>query len=247
MKPTKSRIFCREAQRSKMLFESQKKAENFMQYNSKEILSESGYAPVRSYHCIACAGWHLTSRREELDLPSKTELVLEAYKEVTDEKDKAKGLCTNGGQEKDTPSANALQGLRKKIELIRRSLKNKGSKTIITKLIEEASKSLENLEVTTQLKKSKRELEVHLSRLESRAMLLPDDEEAGILTQIRVIERLLDNKGNRILIRNLIYEALRGLRNMDGAMLQQYSKKVLEEMLKNLALRCDQLRNNMSG
>ena len=78
-------------------------------------------------------------------------------------------------------------------------------------------------------------------------MLLPDDEEAGILTQIRVIERLLDNKGNRILIRNLIYEALRGLRNMDGAMLQQYSKKALEEMLKNLALRCDQLHNNTSG
>ena len=227
MKPTKSRFFCREAQRSKMLFESQKKAENFKQYNNKEILNELGYAPVRSYHCIACDGWHLTSRREERDLPSKTELVLEAYKEA--------------------PSANVLEGLRKKIELIRRSLKNKGNKTIITKLIEEASSSLKDLEVTGQLKKSKGELEVHLSRLESRAMLLPDDEEAGILTQIRMIERLLDNESNRILIRNLIYEALRGLRNMEGVMLQQYSKKVLEEMLKNLSLRCDQLRNNTSG
>lgn len=247
MKPTKSRFFCREAQRSKMLFESQKKAENFMQYNNKEILNESGYAPVRSYHCIACDGWHLTSRREELDLPSKTELVLEAYKEVTDEKDKAKELRATGRQEKEAPSANALEGLRKKIELIRRSLKNKGSKTIITKLIEEASRSLKDLEVTGQLKKSKGELEVHLGRLESRAMLLPDDGEAGIQTQIRVIERLFDNESNRILIRNLIYEALRTLRNMDGAMLQQDSKKALEEMLKNLVLRCDQLRNNTSG
>ena len=247
MKPTKSRFFCREAQRSKMLFESQKKAENFMQYNSKEILNESGYAPVRSYHCIACDGWHLTSRREERDLPSKTELVLEAYKEEMDEKDKTKELLTTGRQEKEAPSANALEGLRKKIELIRRSLKNKGSKTIITKLIEEASRTLKNLEVTARLKKSKRDLEVQLGRLESRAMLLPDDEEAGILTQIRVIERLLDNESNRILIRNLIYEALRTLRNMDGAMLQQYSKKALEEMLKNLAFRCDHLRNNTSG
>jgi len=230
-----------------MLFESQKKAENFMQYNSKEILNESGYAPVRSYHCIACDGWHLTSRREERDLLSKTELVLEAYKEVTDGKDKAKELRTTGRKEKEAPLADALQSLRKKIELIRRSLKNKGSKTTITKFIEEAARTLKNLEVTAQLKKSKRELEVHLGRLESRAMLLPDDEEAGILTQIRVIERLLDNESNRILIRILIHEALRTLRNMDGAMLQQYSKKALEEALKNLALRCDHLCNNTSG
>lgn len=246
MKPTKSRIFCREAQRSKMLFESEKKAENFMQYNSKEILNESGYAPVRSYHCIACDGWHLTSRREDLNLPSKTELVLEAYKEVTDGKDKAKEMRTTGRKEKESPLAEALQSLRKKIELIGRSLKNKGSKTIITKLIDEASRALKNLEVTAHLEKSKRELEVRLGRLESRATLLPDDEETGILTQVRVIERLLDNESNHILIRNLIHEAFKALRKIDDGVLQQYSRMALEEVLKNLAFRCDHLGNNTS-
>jgi DNA polymerase-3 subunit delta' len=44
-----------------MLFKSEKKAENFIKYNSDEILNETGIAPVRAYYCPFCGGWHITS------------------------------------------------------------------------------------------------------------------------------------------------------------------------------------------
>jgi len=61
MKPTKNRIYCYGSQRSKMLFESKAKADNFIAYNSEGILEENGKAPVRSYYCELCGGYHVTS------------------------------------------------------------------------------------------------------------------------------------------------------------------------------------------
>ncbi len=61
MKPTKNVVFCIGCQRPKMLFESQSKADNFMKYNSDAILEENGKAPVRSYYCEFCCGYHVTS------------------------------------------------------------------------------------------------------------------------------------------------------------------------------------------
>lgn len=60
MKP-KNLVFCNAIDRSKMLFETEKKANNFLRYNSEEILEETGKAPVRSYYCAFCGGWHVTS------------------------------------------------------------------------------------------------------------------------------------------------------------------------------------------
>lgn len=62
MKPTKNRYFCTVCKKTKMLFATKKKAYNFLKYNKKEILQEHGYAPVRSYRCDSCDGWHVTSR-----------------------------------------------------------------------------------------------------------------------------------------------------------------------------------------
>ena len=61
MKPTKNRVYCYGSQRSKMLFESKAKADNFIAYNSEGILEENGKAPVRSYYCELCGGYHVTS------------------------------------------------------------------------------------------------------------------------------------------------------------------------------------------
>ena len=61
MKPTKNKIFCVACKRPKMLFESQAKADNFILYNKEEIEEENGKAPVRSYYCRLCGGWHVTS------------------------------------------------------------------------------------------------------------------------------------------------------------------------------------------
>lgn len=65
MKPTKNTIFCVSCKRPKMLFESQAKADNFILYNKEEIEEENGKAPVRSYYCRLCGGWHVTSSLSE--------------------------------------------------------------------------------------------------------------------------------------------------------------------------------------
>lgn len=66
MKPTKNKIFCVACKRPKMLFESQAKADNFILYNKEEIEEENGKAPVRSYYCRLCGGWHVTSSQSEV-------------------------------------------------------------------------------------------------------------------------------------------------------------------------------------
>ena len=66
MKPTKNKVFCVSCKRPKMLFESQAKADNFILYNKEEIEEENGKAPVRSYYCRLCGGWHVTSSHSEV-------------------------------------------------------------------------------------------------------------------------------------------------------------------------------------
>lgn len=61
MKPTKNRIYCYGCKKPKMLFPSKDKADNFMTFNSDVILEETGKAPVRSYFCEVCGGYHVTS------------------------------------------------------------------------------------------------------------------------------------------------------------------------------------------
>jgi predicted acetyltransferase len=63
-----------------MLFESEKAANTFMKFNSEEIAELNGHAPIRSYFCIACNGWHVTSHPEEKYAVSRTERVLDSYK-----------------------------------------------------------------------------------------------------------------------------------------------------------------------
>jgi hypothetical protein len=62
MKPTKSKVFCVECKRYKMLFETEKKADTFMKFNSIDIELETGYSPTRSYYCVYCGGYHVTSK-----------------------------------------------------------------------------------------------------------------------------------------------------------------------------------------
>lgn len=61
MKPTKNHYYCVACRRPKMLFETQAKADNFIRYNAAEILQAGHRAPVRSYYCSLCGGWHVTS------------------------------------------------------------------------------------------------------------------------------------------------------------------------------------------
>lgn len=88
MKP-KNLIYCRAIRRSKMLFDTESKANNFLNFNSEEILEETGKAPVRSYYCTLCGGWHVTSNPskeigEQIDteLQNKIERIISLRKEA---------------------------------------------------------------------------------------------------------------------------------------------------------------------
>jgi len=61
MKPTKNRFFCQACGRTKMLFDNEKSALNFIKFNGEALSEESGKAPVRAYYCNLCGGWHVTS------------------------------------------------------------------------------------------------------------------------------------------------------------------------------------------
>lgn len=60
MKP-KNRYFCVGCQRPKMLFETKSKADNFLKFNEKDFDKSAKGAPVRSYFCSFCGGWHISS------------------------------------------------------------------------------------------------------------------------------------------------------------------------------------------
>ena len=66
MKP-KIRYFCVACQRPKMLFETQEEADRFIAYNRGDILKGRRKAPVRSYYCEICGGWHVTSNPSKED------------------------------------------------------------------------------------------------------------------------------------------------------------------------------------
>jgi hypothetical protein len=67
MKPSKCKRFCADAGKTKMVFETEKKAMTFIKFNADEIKAETGYCPTRAYYCVSCGGYHLTSRKEKGD------------------------------------------------------------------------------------------------------------------------------------------------------------------------------------
>ena len=77
MKP-KHRIYCREFGRSKLLFESESKALNFIKFNSEDILKDGGKAPNRAYYCECCGGYHVTSIKKPRRY-NRVNYVIKAY------------------------------------------------------------------------------------------------------------------------------------------------------------------------
>ena len=93
MKPTKNRFFCNDCAKVKMQFETEKKANTFIKFNENEIEEETGFKPIRSYYCISCDCWHVTSKIKTIEIKSKTEVVLEKYREeVKNEKQNQKNI-----------------------------------------------------------------------------------------------------------------------------------------------------------
>lgn len=60
----KNSIYCPACHRTKLLFETEAKANNFIKFNRDEILRtnwRNHKVPVRSYYCQLCGGFHVTS------------------------------------------------------------------------------------------------------------------------------------------------------------------------------------------
>lgn len=88
MKPTKNRVYCNDCGKTKMLFDTEKKADNFIAFNQEEIRKEAGYAPQRSYFCLFCGGWHITSIKEEIGKSKNEELLEQLLIEKANKKEK---------------------------------------------------------------------------------------------------------------------------------------------------------------
>jgi hypothetical protein len=111
MKPRKNQIFCVACGRPKMLFETKAKADNFIKFNSSEMMEESGKAPIRSYYCEICGGYHVTSNNskthaewldnrdkvlaEEVDRRVKANLKTKSNQKQTNQEPKSKGAKEN--------------------------------------------------------------------------------------------------------------------------------------------------------
>ena len=67
MKPKKNHNFCVACRRRKKLFKSKEEADRFIAFNRDEILKGRRKAPVRSYYCEICGGWHVTSNPSKED------------------------------------------------------------------------------------------------------------------------------------------------------------------------------------
>lgn len=63
-KASHNKVFCACCSKTKVLFESKSQADNFIRFNHESILLQNGYAPIRSYYCSLCGGWHVTSMEE---------------------------------------------------------------------------------------------------------------------------------------------------------------------------------------
>ena len=58
------KVYCASSRKTKVLYETEQQANNFIIYNCESIENQSGYAPIRSYYCELCGGWHVTSQAE---------------------------------------------------------------------------------------------------------------------------------------------------------------------------------------
>lgn len=92
MKPIRNRVFCLDCKGTKMLFATEAKANNFIRFNTDEIMEETGKAPIRAYYCESCGGWHTTSN-------SKKEYYIEKQYQATfnwkESQEYLKGSITN--------------------------------------------------------------------------------------------------------------------------------------------------------
>jgi len=87
MKPTRNRMMCPDCARPKMLFESEAKAQRFIDFNGQDM--EFGDR-LRPYYCPACCGWHISHKTYSKYYEGRTDELIEAYHSDTSKKRRTK-------------------------------------------------------------------------------------------------------------------------------------------------------------
>ena len=68
---------CPDCMKQKMLFETERKAQDFIRWNADDM--EYGGAYLRAYYCPACCGWHISHLNHRDEYDSRTDTMIEAY------------------------------------------------------------------------------------------------------------------------------------------------------------------------
>ena len=80
MKPNNNKPFCPDCGRPKMLFETERKAQNFIKYNGQDILRNGQTIDqIRVYYCPSCCGYHITTKPFRESYNHRTERLIRAY------------------------------------------------------------------------------------------------------------------------------------------------------------------------
>lgn len=80
MKPTKNRVMCPDCGRQKMLFETERKAQDFIKWNGDDIWT--GGKELRVYYCPSCCGYHISHHEHRESYDVRTDNLLNAYNKV---------------------------------------------------------------------------------------------------------------------------------------------------------------------
>lgn len=155
MKPSRSLVYCREARRQKTLFESESKANNFIKFNADEIRESSGFAPVRSYYCISCGGWHVTHLPEFRQGKTVSEIMTDKLNDDLENRKKARMAASQQNKEIKRRNAIIIDNIKSSFETIR-GFAASGDKDKAEATLLEAYRELQSIWDSNGNKKAKR-------------------------------------------------------------------------------------------
>ena len=93
MKPNKNKPICADCGKPKMVFETEKKAQNFIKYNGNDILKENQTInDIRVYYCPSCCAYHISTKPFKENYNYRTEKLIESYKRYNTNKAVLSGL-----------------------------------------------------------------------------------------------------------------------------------------------------------
>ena len=73
----RNRVVCPICGRKKLLFETEKKALRYLEFNGEAIQREG--ETLRAYYCEGCGGWHITSKPYKPSYDNMAQNLIDAY------------------------------------------------------------------------------------------------------------------------------------------------------------------------